>query len=108
MIVDEVLPSLATARLPARSEALAFQRLAGSAQASGRSLCLRQARRGAPPAPGEAPISVVKPPSEKRLELSIVVPMEDMTAFLTLESIDGRIIDAAGSGSRGFGLPWGS
>jgi len=50
---------------------------------------------------GALPVTIVQPPSEKRLELKIVVPVEDMA---DLETADG----APSAGSRGYDGPPGT
>jgi ATP-dependent helicase Lhr and Lhr-like helicase len=47
---------------------------------------------------GALPVTIVQPPSEKRLELKIVVPVEDMA---DLETADGRPAEGDDGGSAG-------
>jgi ATP-dependent helicase Lhr and Lhr-like helicase len=62
---------------------------------------------------GALPVTIVAPPSEKRLDLQIVVPVEDMADLQGADEVttsripmaDGRVVRAAGPGSANGSQP---
>jgi len=73
----------------------------GPAQRIGLSATVRPAEEVASFLGGARPVTIVQPPSEKRIELQIVVPVEDMS---DLEAADGFTVPGTGTGT-GPGRP---
>jgi ATP-dependent Lhr-like helicase len=69
-----------------------------AAQRIGLSATVRPAEEVASFLGGARPVTIVQPPSEKRIELQIVVPVEDMS---DLETADGFTVPGTAPGSAG-------
>jgi len=100
VILDEVHAVAATKR--GAHLALSLERLDAlletPAQRIGLSATVRPQEEVARFLGGEAPVEIVAPPSAKRFDLSVVVPVEDMTELGTAAPLEGS---AAGSAPHG-------
>lgn len=100
VIVDEVHAVASTKR--GAHLALSLERLDAllerPAQRIGLSATVRPPEEVARFLGGSAPVSIVAPPSEKKFDLSVVVPVDDMTELGTAAPMEGS---AAGSAPQG-------
>jgi ATP-dependent Lhr-like helicase len=106
VIVDEVHAVAATKR--GAHLALSLERLdsqlASPAQRIGLSATVRPLEEVARFLGGSSPVTVVAPPAEKRFDLRVVVPVEDMTELGTAPAREGST--ASGSASPTQGSIW--
>jgi ATP-dependent Lhr-like helicase len=100
IIVDEVHAVAATKR--GAHLAVSLERLDDllekPAQRIGHSATVRPHEEVARFLGGRAPVTIVAPPSTKRFDLSVVVPVDDMTELGTAPQLDG---DSSGSAPQG-------
>jgi ATP-dependent Lhr-like helicase len=100
VIVDEVHAVAATKR--GAHLAVSLERLDAllekPAQRIGLSATVRPHEEVARFLGGRAPVTIVAPPSTKRFDLSVVVPVDDMTELGTAPQLDG---DSSGSAPQG-------
>lgn len=101
VIVDEVHAVASTKR--GAHLALSLERLDSllerPAQRIGLSATVRPAEEVARFLAGSAPVTIVAPPSEKKFDLRVVVPVDDMTELGTAAPLEGSAAGAAPQGS---------
>jgi ATP-dependent Lhr-like helicase len=108
VIVDEVHAVAATKR--GAHLALSLERLDAMlprpVQRIGLSATVRPLEEVARFLGGRAPVTIVQPPAEKTFDLSVVVPVEDMTEPGMLRAAEGSSAGPTGMGAEATGSIW--
>lgn len=108
VIIDEVHAVASTKR--GAHLALSLERLdlllAKPAQRIGLSATVRPLEEVARFLGGRAPVTIVQPPAAKTFDLSVVVPVEDMTEPGTVRPVEGSAAGATGMGAEAVGSIW--